>query len=218
MVLIPSFAVGRTQSLLYALHTLKREGAIPRDLPVYLNSPMAVDATAIYAKHRSAHRLSAGECRAMCSAAHIVNSAEDSKLLNEKRGPMVVIAASGMATGGRVLHHIKAFAPDPRNTLLFSGFQAGGTRGAAILAGAESVKIHGRYVPVRAEVELIENFSAHADADEILGWLRHFEQPPRRTFITHGEPAQADGLRRRIEEELRWMTHVPDYLESVALE
>jgi metallo-beta-lactamase family protein len=218
VVVIPSFAVGRAQSLLYNVHLLKAEGAIPADLPVYLNSPMAVDATEIYRKHRAEHRLSPEQCLAMCRAATIVNTTEESIRLNEKRGPMIIIAASGMATGGRVVHHLKAFAPDPRNTILFSGFQAGGTRGAAILAGAESVKIHGAYVPVRAEVELIDNLSAHADCDEILGWLKGFERPPRETFITHGEPLAADSLRHRIEEELGWRCRVPDYLESTNLE
>jgi metallo-beta-lactamase family protein len=217
VVLIPSFAVGRAQSLLYNIHLLKSEGAIPAELPVYLNSPMAVDATEIYRKHRAEHRLSPEQCRAMCGAATIVNTAEESIRLNERRDPMIIIAASGMATGGRVIHHLKAFAPDPRNTILFSGFQAGGTRGAAILAGAESVKIHGAYVPVHAEVELIDNLSAHADCDEILAWLKGFERPPRETFITHGEPAAADALRHRIEEELGWRCRVPDYLEAANL-
>jgi metallo-beta-lactamase family protein len=130
---------------------------------------------------------------------------------------MVINAASGMATGGRVVHHLKAFAPDPRNTLLFSGFQAGGTRGASIVGGADSVKIHGEYVPIRAEVESIDSFSAHADAAEILEWLRGFERPPRRTFITHGEPAAADALRRRMDEALGWSVDVPDYLQTVQL-
>ena len=218
VVLIPSFAVGRAQSLLYNVHLLKAEGAIPAGLPVYLNSPMAVDATEIYRKHRAEHRLSPEQCRAMCQAATIVNTAEESIRLNEKRGPMIIIAASGMATGGRVIHHLRAFAPDPRNTILFSGFQAGGTRGAAIVAGADSVKIHGAYVPVRAEVELIDNLSAHADCDEILAWLKGFERPPRETFVTHGEPAAADALRHRIEEELGWRCRVPDYLEWANLE
>jgi metallo-beta-lactamase family protein len=209
--------VGRAQSLLYHIHQLKSEGAIPAGLPVYLNSPMAADVTEIYHKHRAEHRLSPEQCRAMCTAATIVNTPEESKRLNEKKGPMVIIAASGMATGGRVVHHLKAFAPDPRNTILFSGFQAGGTRGATILSGAESVKIHGEYVPIRAEVAAINNLSAHADCIEILGWLRHFAHPPRATFITHGEPAAADALRRRIEEQLGWRARVPDYLERVVL-
>jgi metallo-beta-lactamase family protein len=216
-VIIPSFAVGRAQSLLYYIHLLKAEGAIPADLPVYLNSPMAVDATAIYHEHRREHRLSREQCEAMCRAAFIVNTPEESKRLNDRKGPMVIIAASGMATGGRVVHHLKAFAPDARNSILFSGFQAGGTRGATILSGADSVKIHGEYVPIRAEVAIINNLSAHADGAEILDWLKHFETPPRETFVTHGEPAAADALRHRIEEELHWRARVPDYLESVSL-
>jgi metallo-beta-lactamase family protein len=131
--------------------------------------------------------------------------------------PVVIIAASGMATGGRVLHHLKAFASDPRNTILFAGFQAGGTRGAAMLDGIDAIKIHGEYVPLRAQVVQIENLSAHADADEILQWVSKFRQPPRQTFITHGEPDAAEGLRRRIEENLKWPCRVPDYLESVDL-
>ena len=218
IVVIPSFAVGRAQSLLYYIHALKSEGAIPADLPVYLNSPMASDATQVYRKHRAEHRLNVEACRAMCGAAAIVNTPEESRRLNEMRGPMVVIAASGMATGGRVVHHLKAFAPNPRNTILFSGFQAGGTRGAAILAGAESVKIHGAYVPIRAEVAVIDNLSAHADCAEILDWLKTFEHPPRETFVTHGEPAAADALRHRVEESLGWRCRVPDYLESASLE
>jgi metallo-beta-lactamase family protein len=218
VVVIPSFAVGRAQSLLYFIHRLKAEGAIPADLPVYLNSPMAVDATAIYHEHRSEHRLTFEQCEAMCRAATIVNSPEESKRLNERKGPMVIIAASGMATGGRVVHHLKAFAPDPRNAILFAGFQAGGTRGATILSGAESVKIHGDYVPIRAEVALIDNMSAHADYTEILDWLKRFGRPPRETFITHGEPVAADAMRRRVEEALRWRVRVPDYLETAELE
>jgi metallo-beta-lactamase family protein len=123
-----------------------------------------------------------------------------------------------MATGGRVIHHLKAFAPDPRNTILFTGFQAGGTRGASLVQGAESIKIHGEYVPVRAEVLELENLSAHADAGEILGWLKGFTQPPRRTFITHGEPDAADALRHRIEEELHWPCAIPEYLERDTLD
>jgi metallo-beta-lactamase family protein len=154
----------------------------------------------------------------MCAAAKIVNTVEESKALNMRQGPMIVISASGMATGGRVVHHLKTFAPDPRNTILFVGFQAGGTRGAAMLNGAETIKIHGEYVQVRAEVVNIDNLSAHADYAEILAWLEHFEEPPRQTFVTHGEPKAADALRHRIEENLGWRTRVPEYLESVRLE
>jgi metallo-beta-lactamase family protein len=127
---------------------------------------------------------------------------------------MVIIAASGMATGGRVLHHIKAFAPDRHNTILFAGYQAGGTRGASIVGGAESVKIHGEYVPIRANVSQIPNLSAHADAKEILDWLSHFKEAPLRTFIVHGEPDATDALRVRIEHTLGWTCTVPEYLET----
>jgi len=217
VVVIPSFAVGRAQTLLHYVARLKKSGAIPPLLPVYLNSPMAADVTALYRAYRHDHRLDEEQCHAMCHAAKIVNTVDESKALNLKRMPMVIIAASGMATGGRVLHHLKAFASDPRNTILFAGFQAGGTRGAAMLGGADAIKIHGEYVPLRAQVVQIENLSAHADAGEILAWLSGFGRPPKRTFITHGEPEAADSLRRRVEETLKWDCSVPDYLERVEL-
>jgi metallo-beta-lactamase family protein len=216
VVVIPSFAVGRAQTVLYYLHLLKSSGAIP-DVPVFLNSPMAVDATGIYREHRSEHRLTPAACQAMCGAARFVSSAEESKQLNTRRGPMILISASGMATGGRVVHHLKAFAPDPRNTILFVGFQVPGTRGAAIVDGAESVKIHGSYVPIKAEIVALNNLSAHADAAEIMEWLTHIHPAPRQTFVTHGESAAADALRHRIEETLKWNCRVPEHLETVTL-
>lgn len=217
VTIIPAFAVGRAQALLYDLHRLKEQGEIPARLPVYLNSPMAADATALYQKHAALHRLSAGQCVAMRHAARIVNSVEESIALNERQVPMVIVAASGMATGGRVLHHLKAFAPDPRNTILFAGFQAGGTRGAQMLEGVAAIKIHGQFVPLRAQVEQISNLSAHADGNEIMGWLSHFQRAPQRTFITHGEPAAAEALRRRIAADLDWECSVPAYLDEVIL-
>jgi metallo-beta-lactamase family protein len=216
VVVIPVFAVGRAQELLYYIHLLKSSGNIP-DIPVYLNSPMAVDATVIFHNHRGEQRLTPEQCNALCRTAHMVNSIEESKRLNETKGPMIILSASGMASGGRVVHHLKAFAPNPNNTILFVGFQAAGTRGAAMLAGVESIKIHGEYVPVRASVEYISNLSAHADYSEILDWLRGFETPPKKTFITHGEPIAADAMRLHIEEELHWQVMVPDYLEAVSL-
>ncbi|MCE9521739.1 MAG: MBL fold metallo-hydrolase [Alphaproteobacteria bacterium] len=216
-VVIPSFAVGRTQALLLSIARLKSKKKIPANLPVFLNSPLAEDATAIYHNHRAEHRLSEKECAAMCGAAKIVNSIEESKKLNLTNGPKIIVAGSGMATGGRVIHHIAAFGPRPENTIVFAGFQAGGTRGAAMLAGAREVKIHGEYVPIRAEVAALGNLSAHADADELMDWLKGFEKPPRRTFVTHGEPAAADALRLRIKDELGWDVRVPEHLESVDL-
>lgn len=216
VVLIPTFAVGRAQSLLYLIHRLSAEGEIPQ-VPVYLNSPMALDATEIFVRHQGEHRLDRAQCEAMCRSATAVQSAEESKALNRRHGPMIILAASGMATGGRVLHHLKAFAPDPRNAIVFSGYQAGGTRGAAILGGARQVRIHGEDVPVRAGVECLSNLSAHADADEILDWLRGFVAPPRQTFVVHGEPDAADALRRRIADELGWPVCVPEHLQCVEL-
>lgn len=217
MIVIPSFAVGRAQELMYYLHRLKESGAIPAQLPIYLDSPMARDATAIYRKHHDDHRLTHAQCEAMCHAATIINTVEESQEIDRKQVPKVIISASGMATGGRVLHHLKAFAPDHRNTILFVGYQAGGTRGAAMVAGADAVKIHGAYVPVRAQVAQIENLSAHADSDGLMAWLAGFEKPPRQTFIVHGEPDAADALRLRIQDELGWHCRVPEYLEQVPL-
>ena len=217
VVVIPAFAVGRAQNLMYCIHLLKERGII-HNLPVYLNSPMAANATRIYHRHRDEHRLTPEQCDAMCHAATIVNTPDESRALNAKHGPMVIIAASGMATGGRVVHHLKAFAPDRRNTILFAGFQAGGTRGATIVGGATSVRIHGQDVPIRAEVASLDNLSAHADAMEIVQWMRGFSTVPQQTFITHGEPVAADAMRQRIERELRWSCRVPEYLESVSLD
>ena len=218
VVVIPVFAVGRAQELLYYIHLLKSSGAIDNNIPVYLNSPMAVDATAIFNHFKSEHRLTPGQSHALCHTAHMVNGIEESKRLNETKGPMIILSASGMATGGRVVHHLKAFAPNPNNTILFVGFQAAGTRGAAMLDGVESIKIHGEYVPVRAKVTLISNLSAHADFSEIIAWLGGFESPPKKTFITHGEPVAADAMRLHIEEQLHWRVVVPDYLETVTLD
>jgi metallo-beta-lactamase family protein len=216
VIVVPAFAVGRAQSLLYYIHLLKKSKAIP-NIPVFLNSPMAANVNHVFHDHLGEHRLTPSQCEAMCNAAHIVNSVDESKALNNRKGPMILIAASGMATGGRVLHHLEAFAPDPRNTILFVGFQAGGTRGEAIVNGAESVKIHGKYVSVRAEIAIIDNLSAHADYAEIMDWLGHFDAPPRQTFITHGEPVAADALRHRIEEQLNWNCRVPEYQEMFKL-
>ncbi len=217
VVVIPAFAVGRAQTLMHCIQILKAQGIIPRGLPVYLNSPMAANATQVYLKHRLELRLTATQCEAMSHTAHVVQSPEESRLLNARSGPMVIIAASGMATGGRVVHHLKAFAPDKRNAIVFAGFQSGGTRGAIIAGGAPAVRIHGEDVPIRAEVVMLDDLSAHADASEIISWLQKFKSIPKQTFITHGEPAAADAMRQRIERELHWTCHIPFYLESIAL-
>jgi metallo-beta-lactamase family protein len=217
VVVIPAFAVGRAQALAWCLAVLKREGRIP-DVPVYLNSPMAASAMKVYAAHQGELRLSAPQCRELVDSVRIVESPEDSERLNRAHEPMVIIAGSGMATGGRVVHHLKAFAPYRRNTIVLAGYQAGGTRGAAIANGAASVRIHGDEVPIHSEVVQLQDMSAHADRGELLRWLRTLGDAPRRTFITHGEPAAADALRREIERELGWNCHMPYYLEAVDLD
>jgi metallo-beta-lactamase family protein len=217
-VVVPAFAVGRVQDLLVHLYRLKQAKRIP-NLPLFLDSPMAIDASEIFGRHPEAHRMSPAQSAAALGVARYVRTREESKALDDgNRVPKVIISASGMATGGRVLHHLKAYASDPRNTVLFTGFQAGGTRGAAMLAGAETIKIHGQHIPVRAQVEKLDSLSAHADANEILGWLRGFKTPPKTVFIIHGEPDASDALRRRITEELGWRCSVPEYRESVTLD
>jgi metallo-beta-lactamase family protein len=215
-VIIPAFAVGRAQMLLYYIAQLKDSGRLA-DVPVYLNSPMAVEASELFRNENDDQRLSEDERRRACEVAKYVGSVEESKALNDSDAPKVIISASGMATGGRVLHHLRKFAPDPRNAIVFAGFQAAGTRGASMVAGAQTIKIHGEYLPVRAEVSNLDMLSAHADADEIMRWLRNMKRPPRMTFVTHGEAAASDALRLRIQDELGWKCHAPEQLERVSL-
>jgi metallo-beta-lactamase family protein len=209
IVVIPAFAVGRTQALLYCIYRLKARGAIPAEMPIFLNSPMAIDMTEIYHRFRIEHRLTPEECEGMCKVATMTRSIEESRALNQLRFPAVIVSASGMATGGRVLHHLKTFAPDRRNTIVLAGYQAGGTRGARLLAGEPTLKIHGSEVPVKAEVVSLQGMSAHADAQQIVDWLRSSPTPPRSVWLTHGEPGPADALRQRIERELGWTARVP---------
>jgi len=215
-VVIPAFAVGRAQTLLYHLVRLRAAGRI-RDLPIFLDSPMAIEAGEMLYRHRSEHRLSDAECRALSQGIRQTPSVEESKAIDANRLPKIVVSASGMATGGRILHHLRVFASDPRNTILFAGFQAGGTRGAAMVGGADSVKIFGDYIPVRAEVTNLDMLSAHADQGELLDWLATCSRTPRQVYITHGEPAASDTLRKRIDEKFGWPCHVPAYRDSFEL-
>lgn len=216
VVVIPAFAVGRTQSLLYSLYRLKQAGAIP-DLPVVLDSPMGISATGLYDRHNDLHRLTDKECDGITRMTRFVRDVEESKALMRQRYPMVIIAGSGMVTGGRVLHHVGNYGPHARNAIVLSGFQAGGTRGATLAEGGRELKLFGEYVPIRAEVVQIAGLSAHADQSDLLDWLKALGQVPSQVFVTHGEPEAADTLRLRITEKLGWKARVPDYRETFRL-
>ena len=215
-VLIPTFAVGRAQTILYLLSRLRADGRIP-EVPTYLNSPMAISATELFLPHPEAHRLDPAACAALCDGVTFVRSVEESKQLTPLGGPMIVLSASGMMSGGRVLHHLMRVAPDRRSSIVVTGFQAAGTRGEALLAGARRLKIYGTYVDVRAEVHHIDSLSAHADADELIAWLRTGDRPPERVHIVHGEPSAADAMRRLVRDELGWSPHLPTHGESVTI-
>jgi metallo-beta-lactamase family protein len=222
-VVMPAFALGRTQILLYAIRDLKSKGIIP-DLPVYVDSPMAISVTEIYCHHIEALDSEAraifkatGKCPLIFPNLHFIHTPDESKKLNSLRYPCLIISASGMATGGRVLHHLKYRLPDPRNTVLFVGFQANGTRGQLLKDGAREIKIHGEMVPVRAPVRLIDSFSRHADMSEIMRWLSAFQVPPKRTYVVHGEPETSAALAESIRKTLGWKVSVPDYLDVIEL-
>jgi len=223
MVVIPSFAVGRTQTLLYLLRDMKVRGLIP-DLPVFVDSPMARRVTDVFCRHidefdEEAKKVfrETGECPVHCPGLQFVHTREDSQKINDIRFPAVIVSASGMATGGRILHHLKYRLPDSRNTILFVGYQSVGTRGQLLRDGARAIKIHGEMVPVRAQIRTVDAFSGHADSIEIMRWLSKFREAPRLTFIVHGEEESSRALAREIEGTLGWKTHVPRLLESVHL-
>jgi metallo-beta-lactamase family protein len=217
VVLVPAFAVGRAQTILHAIQLLKGAHRIP-DLPLFLDSPMAAEATRLLARHTGEHRLDDAQCRALARAVRIAETVDDSKALDRLIYPSVIVSASGMATGGRVLHHLKTYLPDPRHTVAFCGHQAAGTRGASLVGGAASVKIHGQHVPVRARVANLPMLSAHADREGLLRWAGLLAPyPPRRVFVVHGEPSAADSLRQAIEERHRWPASVAEHGQTVAL-
>ncbi|TCN31209.1 metallo-beta-lactamase family protein [Kribbella orskensis] len=222
VTLIPAFAVDRTAIVLHTLAGLARDGLIPR-MPVYVDSPMAPAALDVY---RIAIEEKSPELRADLISdgdpfdpgdLRLVHSAEESQRINNPGHPCIIVSASGMATGGRVLHHLRHQLPDPRNTVLLTGFQVPGTRGRSLLDGARSVKIHGRYVPVRAHVLDLPEFSAHADSDELISWLASAPEPPETVYVVHGEPDARQTLVERISIELDWLAVAPQHLERVRL-
>ena len=214
-VLLPAFAVGRAQALLLVLQRLRAAGDIPHSLPIFLDSPMAIAATELTLRHRKLLRVSRREIDTLTEGVRFTETAAQSQRLTRSRYPSVIISASGMATGGRVLHHLQALAPDARHHIVFAGFQVAGTRGARLLAGERELKIFGEMVPVRAEISHLEGFSGHADADELMQWMAGFERAPRHTFVVHGNPEATDALRFRIHNQLGWQASVPPHAQSV---
>ena len=245
-LIIPAFAIGRTEELVYWVRRLESEKRIPV-LPVFVDSPMAAAALARYservheldpemrpeerddkAPHDAAapntpevRRRQARHEREMCvfctERFKVIRSTEESKQLTASRTPSIIISASGMAAGGRVLHHLKMALPDPKNTILFAGYQAVGTRGRRLVDGEKSIKMHGQWIPVAARIEKIDSMSAHADAGEIMRWLGGFAAPPKQTFIVHGEPTAQDTLGARVQAELGWQWKAPEHRETVQL-
>ena len=221
-IVIPAFAIGRTQLLVYYLRELEDEGRIPV-LPVAVDSPMAAEATRLYVRHKEDHDFDMQELASNNRSAlatrkfRLVSGRNGSKALDAESGPAIIVSPAGMATGGRVLHHLARYLPDPASSVILVGYQAAGTRGRRIQEGEKEIKIHGEVIPVRARVESLGGLSAHADSAEILKWLRGFKRPPRTTFLIHGEPDSAEALRDKIASELGWNVVIPAYKEITEL-
>jgi metallo-beta-lactamase family protein len=216
-LIVPAFAVGRAQHLLHVVTELVHERRIP-ELPIFLDSPMAIDATGLFFEHADEHRLTPEQCRRIGERVQYTRTPEESRAIDERSGPMIVISASGMATGGRVLHHLRRFLPEKQNCVLFAGYQSSGTRGRSLVDRADEIKIHGQYVPVRARVAQVECLSSHADYAELLDWLAAADLSPRHVFVTHGEPAAADAFRRRLRDRFGWDATVPDLGDIATLD
>jgi metallo-beta-lactamase family protein len=217
ILIIPCFAVERTEAILYCLYQLKQKNAIP-NIPIFLDSPLAIKVTDLLCDFKEEYELSASLCKDIFSIATYTRTVEESKEINRVEHPVIIIAGSGMADGGRVLFHLQHFISDPKNTVLFVGFQAKGTEGHALVNGAKIIKIHGGAYTVQAEIKAIDTLSAHADYEEILAWLGHFENRLKKVFVTHGEIGAAQALKNKIEERFGWSVVIPKYLESFDLD
>lgn len=215
VLIIPAFAVGRTQIILYYLFQLKE---LLHDIPIFLDSPMAINVTDLYCDFNDEHTLSKTSCTNAFGIATYITEAQESKKLDQMKQPAIIVAGSGMANGGRVLDHLKYFISNPKNIVLFVGFQAEGTLGRKLIEGAQKIKIRGKIYSVRASIESIETLSAHADYKEILKWISHFKEPPKKVFLTHGEKEAAESLKENIEKHFGWNVVIPKYLESFVLD
>jgi len=223
VLVIPSFAVGRTQELLFSIRELEEQSEIP-SLPVYVDSPMAISVTQVFAERTRDYNLKArilelnGKAVLQPKHIHFCKDREQSKAINKEKSRAIIVSASGMAVGGRILHHLEHRLPHPQNTVLFIGYQGEGTRGRTMLEGKPTVKIHGQEIPIRAHIAEISGFSAHADYSETLAWLMGFNRPPAKTFIVHGEPDASASLARKIRDTFGWEVTIPHYGESFALD
>jgi metallo-beta-lactamase family protein len=222
-IVIPAFAIGRTQAFMYYLRQLEDQQRIPR-LPVYVDSPMALSATDLYLKHKEDHDLeytredNDGKGDPLdVHQFHLTRTAEESKQINNVKTPCIIVSASGMVTGGRVMHHLAQRLPDSRNAVILAGFQAQGTRGRALQEGAKTLRLYGQEVPVNAEIVELGQFSAHAGKSELLRWLTGFPAPPKQTYLVHGEPAAAQALQSSIQQQFKWNVSVARYLDTVNL-
>jgi metallo-beta-lactamase family protein len=211
VAVVPVFAVGRAQAILHSIAQLKSRGEIPHSLPIFLDSPMAIHTTALFKRHMGEHRLNATEVHAMDHVATMIETPEQSKALVKRHGPMVILSASGMATGGRVLHHLANHVGNHRNMVILTGFQAPGTRGATLASGAPTIRLHGKDLPVAAEIVQLSSASAHADGKQLLAWLQKMPQAPAQVYVVHGEREASDVLRQRIERELHMRAVVPEH-------
>jgi metallo-beta-lactamase family protein len=222
-VVIPTFAVERAQELMFYISRLVHADRIP-DVPVFLDSPMAIDVTDVFRRHRECfdermwELIASGEPALKFPGLRMVRSTQESKAINERREPAIIMATSGMCTAGRIKHHLRQNITRPESTLLFVGYQVRGTLGRQILEGNPEVRIHGRQWPVRARVEQIHGFSGHADRGALLRWLSAFRKPPRRLFLTHGEEEGALHLAERVRSDMGWEVDVPEYQQQVELE
>lgn len=221
-VLIPAFAVGRSQQLTWILRKLMNEGKLP-EIPLHIDSPMAVDATEIYSHHMNEHQLDAevfedGRSKLFPEKVTLHRSVQQSKTLNDNKEPCIIISASGMLTGGRVIHHLARLVKDQKNVILLAGYQAAGTRGRKLLEGAPTIRVHGRDIPVHAKCMSLSGLSAHAGRDELVRWMTEGGATPKKVFFTHGEPESSFALANFVEHELHWDTHVPELDEVVDLD
>jgi metallo-beta-lactamase family protein len=217
VLLIPSFAVGRAQSLLYLLYEGKRKGLIPQSLPIYVNSPMATQVSALYKSYKNWLNIDSKTLEGMLAQATFVHSMEESKKLNSGKGPLVIISASGMITGGRILHHIKEFGPNPDNVILLPGYQAQGTRGASLRDGARTLKIHGMAIPIHAQCLQWDHMSAHGDQKDLLRWLQNCQEKPQKVYIVHGEKESSQTLAQKIKANHSIPCAIPRDGETISL-